>query len=482
MMKEGRFIPITSKVNAIIIVGLVIGIGAISLIFATRLFSTIDDSVEQNLTQQSEMLFSAIQNFMMPGLAEIAVDFFDDIKAAERGYEVYLFRRSGVLAFSDHTTLDQIRAKSPRLNERFSDPVDRITADVEINREYFDIATAMPPASVFFKTTQPDGTRSFRAYKPLINLPKCTGCHGADHTVRGVIDIRQDVTAQRAKQRLAIIIAGSLFVGIVVSLAVLLSAFIRRTVIKPVKKVGEVCANVTNGDFNSRVSIKNRDEIGTLGNTVNTMVEGLHERFELSKYVSSSTMNSLRESKVGQRVPVTVLFSDIRGFTAYSEKQTAENAVKYLNQVLNFQTEIIHKWSGDVDKYVGDEIVAMFSDENQVLNACQAAIEIQSEFSAHSGDKYDNLNVGIGINEGDVILGMIGSDRRADYTFIGNNVNIASRLCDAAKPLQILISESCFEKIKQQADVDGPFRLQAKGKVEYLRVHVLQSIIEDEKK
>lgn len=482
MKKESRFIPITSKVNTIIIFALVIGIGSISFIFATRLFSTIDESIKQNLAQQSEILYSAIQNFMMPGYAEIAVNYFDDIKAAGRGYEVNLFRRSGVPAFSDDATLEEVRAKSPGLNERFSDPVDRLAGDVGIVTEYFDVATAAPPASVFFKTTQPNGTRSFRAYKPLINLPKCTSCHGADHTVRGVIDIRQDVTRQRADQRLAIIIAGSLFVGIVVSLAILLSAFMRRTVIKPVKKVGEVCSNVTNGDFESRVSIKNRDEIGTLGKTVNTMVEGLHERFELTKFVSSSTMKSLRENKAGHRVPVTVLFSDIRGFTAYSEKQSAENVVKYLNQALNVQTEIIHKWSGDVDKYVGDEIVAMFSDENQVLNACRAAIEIQSEFSAHSGDKYDNLKVGIGINEGEVILGMIGSERRADFTFIGDNVNIASRLCSAAKPLQILISESCFEKIKQQIKVDGPYRMQVKGKVEYLRVHVLQSIIENENK
>ena len=94
----------------------------------------------------------------------------------------------------------------------------------------------------------------------------------------------------------------------------------------------------------------------------------------------------------------------------------------------------------------------------------------------------ENLKVGIGINEGEVILGMIGSERRADFTFIGDNVNIASRLCSAAKPLQILISESCFEKIKQQIKVDGPYRMQVKGKVEYLRVHVLQSIIENENK
>ena len=261
----------------------------------------------------------------------------------------------------------------------------------------------------------------------------------------------------------------------VILLAAILTGFMRRTVIKPVKIVGSVCESVTEGEFSQRVSIKNHDELGRLGTTVNKMVEGLHERFELSKYVSTSTIESLRETKVGHLVSLTMLFSDIRGFTAYSEKRPPEKVVENLNMVLNVQTEIIHKYGGDIDKYVGDEIVAMFTDEDQELCASRAALEIQKLFSEEGG-QYDGLSLGLGINTGDVILGMIGSERRADYTFIGDNVNTASRLCGAAAKGEILIADRTYDKVANSLVVDGPYRLKAKGKDEYVKVYKLKDI------
>ncbi|MBT3274099.1 MAG: HAMP domain-containing protein, partial [Spirochaetales bacterium] len=337
-------------------------------------------------------------------------------------------------------------------------------------------AVGSPPESAFFEIGKLEEKRFSRVYRPLLNLPKCTGCHGADHTVRGVIDIRADITAPRMRQRNSIYLAGGFFAGLVILLAIILSQFMRRTIIKPVKTIGQVCSNVTEGNFEDRVSIKNRDEIGGLGATVNTMVEGLHERFELSKYVSTAAMNSLREKKEGHLVPMTMLFSDIRGFTSYSEKRSPEEVVKYLNLILNVQTEIIQKYAGDIDKYVGDEIVSMWLEENQAINSVKAAIEICEELQKHSNDIYDGLQVGIGINSGEVILGMIGSQKRADYTFIGDNVNTASRLCDAAKPSQILISSSTYDQIADSVLVGGPFRLKAKGKDEYVKVYLVEGL------
>ena len=214
--------------------------------------------------------------------------------------------------------------------------------------------------------------------------------------------------------------------------------------------------------------------MGLLGETVNTMVEGLFERFELSKFVSLSTIKSLKGDKAGQNVPVTLLFSDIRGFTSFSEDKPPETVVQYLNKVLNIQTEIIHRNGGDIDKYVGDEVVALFSGEEAEFSACRAAIMIQNTFAENSDREYGGLKVGIGINTGDVILGMIGSEKRADFTTIGDNVNTASRLCSAAKMGQILISDSTFVPVKDEINTAGPYRLTVKGKNKTLRVYMLR--------
>lgn len=477
-MKKARFIPINSKVNLIIVLALVFGIGSISFYLAIEVTTTIDELLASNLNQQSEILYSAIENLMLPGEARLAVNFFEAMSRSSADYSIFLFRRNGELAFSDETTIEQVIRTTPALASMFDTMADRITSTESVNEVYFQRAVGAPPLSVFFEEKEEDGSTFFRAYKPLINLPKCTVCHGADHTVRGVIDIRSDISDSRRRQRIAAYAAGGFFFGMVFLLTFVLSGFMRRTVTRPIKIVGEVCEKVSEGQFDQRVSIKNHDEIGRLGNTVNKMVEGLHERFELSKYVSASTIESLKDTRDGQVVSITMLFSDIRGFTAYSERNAPDEVVRNLNGVLNVQTEIILANGGDIDKYVGDEIVAMYTGEKQQQRACRSAIEIQKTFAQDDGSSFGGLKLGIGINTGEVILGMIGSKKRADYTFIGDNVNTASRLCDAAQPGEILIADSTYSQAPENLRVTGPFRLKAKGKDVYVKVYKLEGIEE----
>ena len=160
----------------------------------------------------------------------------------------------------------------------------------------------------------------------------------------------------------------------------------------------------------------------------------------------------------------------------FSEKRSPERVVDSLNRVLNIQTEIIHRYGGDVDKYVGDEVVALFTGEEQGGNACRSAVAIQSEMSAGKNTRYDSLQVGIGINTGEVILGMIGSEKRADFTVIGDPVNLGSRLCSAAEPGAILISNSTFQQVKDLVSVSKPYRLKAKGKADFQLVYFLRGL------
>jgi len=470
-----RFIPLTRKVNAIIFVSLAVGLGGIIAFYSTWLRMSINDSVGANLRQQSEILYKTIENFMLPGDAPRAEGYFRDINMVNPDYTIKVYRASGRLAFQDNATLQDVNKRLGR--ERFPLRAQESTTVDEPVQPYFKAAVSLPPENAFF--TEDEGERNFfRMYKPLINLPKCTGCHGGEHTIRGVVDIRNDISASVREQNRALLISLGSFVLIVFLLTFLLARYMRADIIRPVKLIGSVCSEVTEGRFDRRVEIRNQDEIGLLGTTVNKMVEGLHERFKLSKFVSGSTIQSLSESGKGRKETLTVFFSDVRGFTSFSENKLPEDIVGHLNRLLSMQTDIIHGQKGDVDKYVADEVVATFKGPEGALAACRAALAIQREL-AGGGSAFADLQVGIGINHGEVILGMIGSDKRADYTVIGDAVNTASRFCGAARAGQTIISDSVFVLVRGKAVTEGPFRVNLKGKSQHLRVYLLKEIREE---
>ncbi len=139
---------------------------------------------------------------------------------------------------------------------------------------------------------------------------------------------------------------------------------------------------------------------------------------------------------------MTVLFSDIRSFSAMTEKLGAAEVVKLLNIYLDLQARLIEKNNGIVDKFIGDQVMALFVDDRQVERAVQAAIDIQRSVRDLNEQRHRRgelgLQVGCGLHIGYVILGHMGSQTRSDYTVIGDVVNLAARLCSVAKPGQII--------------------------------------------
>jgi len=464
-----RFVPLTRKINLIIISSLVVGVGIVIAYFAFTQNLSLRQTSQGNLRQQSDILFQSIKNAMLPGEAPIAVQLFEDIRLANPAYKIFLLRANGVQAFSDNSTIETVNANQ---DSRVFEPRKVLLQEVMFMEEDPNFSRSVRERRPVLFQESAEGKTFFTLYKPLLNLPKCTRCHGSTHTVRGVINITSDITQVVNQQRNNLLIASGFFVVVVLVLTLLLSLYLHGTLVRPVKHIGEVCSTVTSGDFSPRVAVANRDEIGELGETVNHMVEGLYERFELSKFVSSSTIQSIRDGERGAKAEMTLFFSDIRSFTSYSERSQVQDVVDSLNRVLNFQTRIIQQNGGDIDKYVGDEIVAIFSGQGKEEHACLSALEIQNEIM-HNPERYNGLTVGIGINTGEVILGMIGSEKRADFTVIGDHVNIASRLCDTAKPGMILISEGVYREIRDRARTKGPYHLKVKGKQGDLPVYQL---------
>jgi DNA-binding response OmpR family regulator len=177
---------------------------------------------------------------------------------------------------------------------------------------------------------------------------------------------------------------------------------------------------------------------------------------ELSRYVSLSTVDMV-EKKTSKEVfqadrsaIVTVLFSDIRGFSNFTENMVPEKIFKMLNINLSRQIKVIEKYNGIIDKLNGDEIMAIFEGPDMASNALKCARGIVKALSVpQNSTLLDWAGVGVGINTGQIYLGSLGSDTFKDYTIVGNTVNIAARLCGTALQYQILFTEATLKLIKK---------------------------------
>ncbi len=186
----------------------------------------------------------------------------------------------------------------------------------------------------------------------------------------------------------------------------------------------------------------------------------------------------------GDTRTVTVFFADIRGFTAFAERRPAHEVLQILNRFFNELTEVIFAHHGTFDKYVGDELMAFFgapvATGDDVLNALQSALEMQQVFRRVRDSldlpELEPIGLGIGLHSGEVAVGNVGSERVMSYTVIGDVVNTAQRIQEAAQSGQILISEATYRLAESLLDAE---RLEARmfsGKSEPIVVYNLRGI------
>ena len=202
------------------------------------------------------------------------------------------------------------------------------------------------------------------------------------------------------------------------------------------------------------------------------------------RYVSKQVVDELLDNEAklnlgGEERQVTILFTDIRGFTAMSEKMEPKIVVSTLNEYFSEMIDIVFKYNGTLDKIIGDELMIVYgaplSSEDDTMRAVKTAIEMQlcvKEMNKKRRKKNEaEIFVGAGINRGNVVSGNIGSREMMDYTVIGDTVNLGSRLCSAATPGEILVSESVYKRLKN----DFPFKeldpIRVKGKTKKVNVY-----------
>jgi adenylate cyclase len=175
-----------------------------------------------------------------------------------------------------------------------------------------------------------------------------------------------------------------------------------------------------------------------------------YSRF-MPEYVVKQLLENPDSFKLGgANQTITVLFADIRGFTSMSERENPENVVAFLNHYFSAMTEIIFSHGGTLDKYIGDELMALFgaptATPDDARNAVKVAVAMQKRIVGLNVELaamgYGNISVGLGLHTGVATVGYIGSEQRSEYTAIGDTVNLASRLQSNSKGGQILISEA----------------------------------------
>lgn len=205
-------------------------------------------------------------------------------------------------------------------------------------------------------------------------------------------------------------------------------------------------------------------------------------------YLTPSVVNKLMEKPEmlklgGEKRNMSVLFSDIQGFTTISEMMEAEKLVELLNQYLTEMTNIVLNFDGTLDKYEGDAIMAFWNapldQPNHAVRACYSALEMQNTLSKMR-EKWQSegkipLYARVGINSGDMVVGNMGSKKRFDYTVMGDSVNLGSRLESANKQYNtyIMISETTYNQAKDKIEVRYLDELQVKGKTESVKVYEL---------
>lgn len=235
-------------------------------------------------------------------------------------------------------------------------------------------------------------------------------------------------------------------------LALLLAMWLGNQFTRPVLEMATAMDQVRAGDLQVRLVQRSRDEYGRLTGAFNEMIQALRERLQLSRYVGSHTMKMIQTAsgmdvERSQRLEMAVLFSDIRGFTAYAEAREPEVIIAMLNAWLGFQSELVLQYGGVVDKFVGDEVLALFIGEDAVARAWDCARHIQKHSRILALERNEQLTVGIGLHYGPVVMGNVGAGDRLDYTVIGSTVNLASRLCSAARGGELLITEETMNRL-----------------------------------
>jgi adenylate cyclase len=281
-----------------------------------------------------------------------------------------------------------------------------------------------------------------------------------------------------------------------VLLLIVLLVFMLRRITHPLLRLTASAVRIArHGAYHDPLRIDSKDEVGKLTRAFNSMMEGLRQRDFIretfGRYVTKEVVEELLETPDGLKLggesrEVTIMLSDLRGFTPLADTMEPDQVVSLLNRYFEKMESIISAHQGTINEFLGDAILTFFGApvqyEDHAQKAVNCAIAMQlamQDFNASNIDAgLPPLSMGIGINTGSVIVGNIGSQNRAKYGVVGHTINLASRVEGSTMSGQVLITQSTFDKVQSNIETRGTRTISLKGVEQDVAVYDVIAVYE----
>ncbi|WOO43679.1 adenylate/guanylate cyclase domain-containing protein [Rubellicoccus peritrichatus] len=269
--------------------------------------------------------------------------------------------------------------------------------------------------------------------------------------------------------------------------AIVLSALASRRIAQRVLTLAKGTEAIRQGDLEVRMEPMGRDEIGVLADSFNRMAEDLELKEKYRSVLDLVTEKSVAEELLtgaielgGELRQATMLFCDIRGFTPLTDGMDPREVVSLVNGHMTEMTRIAHACNGVVDKFVGDEIMVLFgvphAGEDDVANAVRCGLNMIAERNRLNENMERPINIGIGIATGKVVAGCMGSEKRLNYSVLGDRVNLAARLCSKAAAGEVIIDEETVNALPEGSKSTRIDSVALKGFANQVSVYRIESI------
>jgi class 3 adenylate cyclase len=371
-----------------------------------------------------------------------------------------------------------------------------IVTDEEGNVEYGRVNPRLvqapegaAPMSVLRYLAKPENGRSPSLSVVTVNL-ESDGAAKPSAQIKAAYSL---VSLQEALKNLRVQSYGTL--GAIALLALVGSLLIARSMARPIERMATAMAQVGRGQLDS-IPITSSHEIGIMEQAFNGMVHGLREgqRMEdrFRRYVSPEIVDEIMKHQeqirlAGERRYVTVLFSDVRGFTSMSEVLPPDAVMQMLNELFAAMTPLIMEEGGMLDKFIGDCIMAVWGApldcRDQELRAVRCAMRMHQKLEEVNAQRLARgampIQIGVGINSGVAIAGNVGSQDRLAYTVIGDTVNVAQRLeslCRDYPESAAVVGHVTYEKVREQYSGDALPEIMVKGRSQPVNAFVIRRV------
>ena len=333
----------------------------------------------------------------------------------------------------------------------------------------------------YFHYRLPSGSRVLNVSRPVTFQGKTLG------TVH--VGISLDFISRQIRQEALYV--GGISLGMII-FCISVAAWLGIGFSRPIAELVEATNEIGKGNYQRKITLIRKDELGDLATAFNYMSRELSMKSwvqeTFGRYVSPEILqlimgNPEKSWLKGTRNEASILFTDIRGFTSFSETRDPERVVDVLNEYFSIATENILAHGGYVDKFIGDAVLGVFgvpvTSSDHAEKAVRAAFSMQQELQSRAKGGNELLaKIGIGINSGVVVSGNIGSSVKMEYTVIGDSVNVASRLNSLAGPGVIIMSRSTYEQVKDIVTVEPLPPQMVKGKSEPIEIFSLTGVKE----